>query len=256
MTAQEIREKTFEKALFGGYVTENVDSFLEQMTNEYEALTKENQDLKKKLKILVAKIDEYRGAEDALRDALLSAQKLSNQITSEAKASAEATTADATSRAEAMLSEARRRSEMTMRSAEVEAERIVTDAKNAITAEEAALASAKRSTSQYVREAKWLCSRLMSVLENPGAEVLPEEDLIAEAPAPAPEPEPAPAETAPAAEQPAAEAEAEPEAVSEDISDTVRSIERYLSAMTQPAGDPSDDEAPQFSFGAVFDHQA
>ena len=95
ITAQDIREKTFDKAKFGGYDMASVDDFLEDLAEEVTASQKENAVLKSKMKILVDKIEEYRANEEALNMAVLSAQKLAVQIESEARARANAMLAEA-----------------------------------------------------------------------------------------------------------------------------------------------------------------
>ena len=42
MTPQDIREKTFEKAVFGGYDMGQVDDFMEAAASDLAALQKEN----------------------------------------------------------------------------------------------------------------------------------------------------------------------------------------------------------------------
>lgn len=84
-TPQEIQEKTFVKAVFGGYDMASVDDFLEPLTEDYIALYKENAVLKSKMKILVEKLEEYRGQEDSMKKALVAAQKTSDQMLAEAE---------------------------------------------------------------------------------------------------------------------------------------------------------------------------
>ncbi len=95
ITAQDIRERTFERARINGYDPASVDDFLDQLAEEVAASQKENSVLKAKMKVLVEKIEEYRGNEEALNLALLSAQKLGLQIEKEAKERAAAMIADA-----------------------------------------------------------------------------------------------------------------------------------------------------------------
>ena len=45
-TPQEIQEQTFSKAVFGGYDMQQVDDFLEPLTEDYITLYKENSVLK------------------------------------------------------------------------------------------------------------------------------------------------------------------------------------------------------------------
>ncbi|MDR2569216.1 MAG: DivIVA domain-containing protein [Oscillospiraceae bacterium] len=84
LTPQEISEKGFVKAVFGGYDMQGVDDFLETISVDYNALYKENAILKGKLKVLVEKVEEYRSTEDAMRMALLTAQRMGEEITIEA----------------------------------------------------------------------------------------------------------------------------------------------------------------------------
>ena len=84
LTPQEITEKVFVKAVFGGYDMTGVDDFLEAVYTDYSALYKENAILKGKLKVLVEKVEEYRSTEDAMRMALLTAQRMGEEVVSDA----------------------------------------------------------------------------------------------------------------------------------------------------------------------------
>lgn len=85
ITAQDIREKTFEKSRIGGYDMASVDNFLEEIADDITAAQKENSVLKSKMKVLVDKIEEYRANEEALNLAVISAQKLAVQIEADAR---------------------------------------------------------------------------------------------------------------------------------------------------------------------------
>ena len=77
MTVQEIQEIGFEKAVFGGYDMKSVDTFLERVAEEFAAMQKENAAMKAKMKVLVDKIEEYRGVEEGMHRTLLTAQSIS-----------------------------------------------------------------------------------------------------------------------------------------------------------------------------------
>ena len=85
-TPQEIQEQTFSKAVFGGYDMQQVDDFLEPLTEDYIALYKENSVLKSKMKILVEKLEEYRGQEAAMKKAMADAQSKCDRMLAEARA--------------------------------------------------------------------------------------------------------------------------------------------------------------------------
>lgn len=84
-TPQEIQEKTFVKAVFGGYDMGSVDDFLEPLTEDYVALYKENAVLKSKMKILVEKLEEYRSQEESMKNAIITAQRTSDAMMAEAE---------------------------------------------------------------------------------------------------------------------------------------------------------------------------
>ena len=84
-TPQEIQEQTFSKAVFGGYDMQQVDDFLEPLTEDYITLYKENSVLKAKMKILVEKLEEYRKQEASMQNALLAAQKTCDQMVADAE---------------------------------------------------------------------------------------------------------------------------------------------------------------------------
>ncbi len=84
-TPQEIQEKTFVKAVFGGYDMQTVDDFLEPLTADYITLYKENAVLKSKMKVLVEKLEEYRAQEQSMRKAIVSAQRTADAMVAEAE---------------------------------------------------------------------------------------------------------------------------------------------------------------------------
>ena len=85
LTPQEVSGRAFSKAAFGGYNMAMVDEFLDEVTDDYTALYKENAALKAKLKVLVDKVEEYRATEDSMRAALLTAQRMANTMVEEAE---------------------------------------------------------------------------------------------------------------------------------------------------------------------------
>ena len=84
-TPQEIQEKTFEKAVFGGYDMQTVDEFLEPLTEDYLTLYRENAVLKSKMKVLVEKLEEYRAQEQSMRKAIVTAQRTADAMVAEAE---------------------------------------------------------------------------------------------------------------------------------------------------------------------------
>ena len=143
ITAQDIREKGFEVVRFNGYDRDTVDDFLEELADDVAATQKENAVLKSKMKVLVDKIEEYRANEEALNNAILSAQKLAVQIESEARQRAAATVAEAEKKAQETIGS-------------------ITDRADA---EEKRLADAKAATAKFFEAAKALCNSQLGKLE-------------------------------------------------------------------------------------------
>ena len=85
LTPQEVSTHAFSKAVMGGYNMAMVDEFLDELTDDYTALYKENAALKAKLKVLVEKVEDYRATEDSMRATLLTAQKMADSIVREAE---------------------------------------------------------------------------------------------------------------------------------------------------------------------------
>lgn len=89
LTPQEVAEHAFSKASFGGYNMAMVDEFLDLVTADYTSLYKENATLKAKMKVLADKVEEYRATEEAMRRAMLSAQKTADEMVAAAQTQAE-----------------------------------------------------------------------------------------------------------------------------------------------------------------------
>ena len=86
ITPQQIDQISFKKATFGGYDMEQVDEFLEPLTEDYVTLYKENALLKSKMRVLVGKLEEYRQNEASMKDAIVNAQKTCDKMVKEAEA--------------------------------------------------------------------------------------------------------------------------------------------------------------------------
>lgn len=148
LTPQDIQEKEFSKAMFGGYDMAAVDDFLEELGNDYTALYKDNSVLKGKLKVLVEKVEEYRATEDSMRLALSSAQKMADDLMAEAQ-----------EKCRAMVAEA-----------EQEAAAVRAGAERDMAAESARLNDAKRETGKFIETAKKLIARFGEALDRAGEE--------------------------------------------------------------------------------------
>lgn len=101
LTPQEIQEKTFAKAVFGGYDMQTVDEFVEPLAQDYIALYKENAVLKSKLKVLVGKLEEYRDNEQSMKNVIVTAQKTCDTMIKETEEKCQAMVKEAEAKAAA-----------------------------------------------------------------------------------------------------------------------------------------------------------
>ena len=85
-TPQQIDQISFGRSTFGGYDMQQVDEFLEPLTEDYVTLYKENALLKSKMRVLVSKLEEYRKNEASMKEAVVNAQKTCDKLVMEAEA--------------------------------------------------------------------------------------------------------------------------------------------------------------------------
>ncbi|MBR2027706.1 MAG: DivIVA domain-containing protein [Oscillospiraceae bacterium] len=103
--ADEIRQITFEKVV-RGYRPEDVESFMEKIADEFEALANEKQEIESQLYILAESIERYKSEEEAIKTTLINAQKLGESIIAESRQKAEAILKDANIRKNDILASA------------------------------------------------------------------------------------------------------------------------------------------------------
>ena len=152
LTPQEVSQHAFAKANFGGYNMAMVDEFLDQLTEDYTALYKENAVLKSKMKVLVDKVEEYRATEDGMRKALLAAQRTADE----------------------MVAEAEQKKEALMRTAEAEARAKIEGLRHELESEQLRLTAAQNATTAYVAKLKGLYQHEMEYLSTLSSLTVPE----------------------------------------------------------------------------------
>ena len=142
LTPQEVKSHAFQRASFGGYNMGQVDEFLDILTEDYTALYNDNAVLKSKMKVLVDKVEEYRATEEAMRKALMTAQRMADELVREAEA-----------KKATILAEA-----------EAEAAKRAENLKGQIEAEEFRLRSAQDNTAAFVEKMRALYTEQVQFL--------------------------------------------------------------------------------------------
>lgn len=213
LTPQEVSTHSFSKASFGGYNMTMVDEFLDELTDDYTALYKENAALKAKLKVLVEKVEEYRATEDSMRATLLTAQRMADSIVKEAE---------------------QKRDQM-MTQAEIDAKMKITRLKNETAANEERLRLSQQELEKFTAAIQAVCEKEIQILhELPQMPVTLQQESTEEEPSvqeiedrvmaafneTAVESETAEAEVPVEAEAPASDADADPFADFPDLSAT------------------------------------
>ena len=156
LTPQEVSERAFQKASFGGYNMGQVDEFLDVLTGDYSALYSENAVLKSKMKVLVDKVEEYRSTEDAMRKTLLTAQKMADD----------------------MVKEAEEKRASLVSHAEEEARKRVSGLRQEVVAEQLRLTAAQNATAAYVGKLKELYQHEMDYLNGLSKLSAPAEPVV------------------------------------------------------------------------------
>lgn len=118
LQAEQIKNITFEQSVFSGYKKESVDEFLDQVYDSYTKLQNDNNELVKKLKVCVAKIEEYRQDEQFLKSAIVNAQKLNANSVKEIEAKKKETELASQKEADLLVAGAKAEAERILREGE------------------------------------------------------------------------------------------------------------------------------------------
>ena len=202
-TPQQIEQISFNRATFGGYNIDDVDNFLEPLTEDYVTLYKENALLKSKMRVLVEKLEEYRSNEASMKDAIVNAQKTCDMMVKEAQA-----------KCTTMLSEAN-----------LAAAQNTKNADSLIVAEEARVEAAKQTAAKKIDEIQSQIRSCLHALDRIKAANLPR-------------PQPAAPAAAPFDYDKTAAAPSRMDAVADEIS---QSLEALVGSAEIPAGEPASD---------------
>lgn len=212
-TPQQIDQISFSKSTFGGYNMQQVDEFLEPLTEDYVTLYKENALLKSKMRVLVGKLEEYRKNEAAMKEAVANAQRTCDKMVMEAEAKCAKMLSNANAAAAAQAAQS------------VQPVQSVPNNSALIAAENARLEEARRTASARINEIQDQMRSCIQALDR---------IKTANAPAASTAPTTRVAPVAPAA--PAAPVAPAPKASSDDVADEIsQNIEAIIGTTTDSA---------------------
>ena len=163
LSPQEINDRVFDRAVFGGYDAKEVDEFLEVLQEDDASLYRENAVLKSKMKVLVEKLEQYRAEEGNIRDTLSNAQQKS----------------------EDMFTETREKCRKLTRETEEKAKKIIADAQAKAAAEERRIASIAADCDQFIAAIRKVMDKqneYLNELAKTGDQVRAEHNIKRQAP--------------------------------------------------------------------------
>lgn len=107
-TPREIRDTEFDR-VSRGYNIEDVDAFLRQVADQMEKLIAERDEAVNQLQPLANQVEQYRSDENAIRSALISAEKMRESIINETNQQRDILVRDAEQKSQRMIDDARER---------------------------------------------------------------------------------------------------------------------------------------------------
>ena len=104
LAPHELKNKPFSKSI-KGYNPAEVDEYIEFLIGKYTEVYRENNELVRKLHVVVTNLDEIKDEEESIRSTLISAQKMADQIVKDASDRAEVITGAVKERCDAVIAE-------------------------------------------------------------------------------------------------------------------------------------------------------
>lgn len=104
LAPHELKNKAFTKSL-KGYNTAEVDDYIEFLIGKYTEAYRENNELDRKLRVVVNNLDEIKDEEESIRSTLISAQKMAEKIIRDANERADIITGAIKDRCDAVIAE-------------------------------------------------------------------------------------------------------------------------------------------------------
>ncbi|MBR1899197.1 MAG: DivIVA domain-containing protein [Oscillospiraceae bacterium] len=140
LTAKDIRELRFEKAAWG-YRPEDIDEFLGKLEATFQEIDNEREDSNHKIQVLADKVREYMKDEEAIKDALLGAQKEGHRAI-----------VDAQEKADQIIAKAKEEAAVLIDEATVQHEELMEKNRAELAAERQALVNARKMVADFKRQ--------------------------------------------------------------------------------------------------------
>ncbi len=172
ITVKDIQEKEFGTQASGGYNIEQVDDFLDEISEQMAALVRENLELNKQIQTLEgdvkaarqatadaeAKLPDYNekgyfaNLQNAMRESLIGAQRIADETLEEANRKAAKTVSDAQAQADEITGAAKAQADALVSQAQQEVEEKTAEAQNRLATLEKKFDALKTSAASYKAE--------------------------------------------------------------------------------------------------------
>ena len=109
ITPLDIQQQQFKGKMLGGLDPNDVDSFLQMVASEMESLIRENSELKDQVRKFTQQLEEFSQREVTLRETMLAAQKVTEEMKANAQKEANLLVSEAELKGERILADAENR---------------------------------------------------------------------------------------------------------------------------------------------------
>ena len=106
ISPMDIQQQQFKGKMFGGLDAEDVDAFLQSVAGEMEELIRENGELKERLNRNATAIAEMEARESQLRETMLAAQRITEEMKANAQKEAHLVVSEAELKGERIIADA------------------------------------------------------------------------------------------------------------------------------------------------------
>ncbi len=184
ITVKDIQDKEFEIKTGSGYDMDQVDDFLDEISQQMAALVRENVELTRRVQSLdeelqaakqaaadaEAKTPDYnekgyfQNLQNAMRESLIGAQRIADETLDEANQKAAKTVSDAQAQADSVTAAAQRKADNILSRAQAEAEKITGDARGQLELLQTRFETLKTTAAAYKADYTKLLEKVNGVL--------------------------------------------------------------------------------------------
>ena len=129
LTPKDLRDHEFQLSGRNGYLSADVDDYLDEVYESYNQMFTENAEIVRKMQVLADRLAKYKDDEENIRNALVEAQRMKNSIIVEAQQKAQGQLSETEEKIRAARESVDAQAEEILDKARVEAEEVLKDAR-------------------------------------------------------------------------------------------------------------------------------